>query len=109
MAVNFARILPRRPRPKALVAARARSAMGPQALIIRLSLQGRRMELALGPKSAYSDRGALLSETGPEDRLVLSIFGDGSTPIHGGEKYHRVMAKKVKEVPFTFNPAIKAN
>ena len=26
----------------------------------------------------------------PEDRLVLSIFGDGSAPIHGGEKYHRV-------------------
>src|SRR6185437_6098365 len=26
----------------------------------------------------------------PEDRFVLSIFGDGSAPIHGGEKYHRV-------------------
>src|SRR4029077_15621262 len=26
----------------------------------------------------------------PEDRLVLLIFGDGSAPIHGGEKYHRV-------------------
>src|SRR4029077_20019911 len=31
---------------------------------IRLSLQGRRMELALGPKSAYSDRGALRSAIG---------------------------------------------
>ena len=49
------------------------SAMGPQA-IIRLSLQCRRMELALGPKSAYSERGTLRSES--------------------------VMATKVKEVPF---------
>ena len=55
------------------------SAIGPQALIIRLSLQRRRMELALGPKSAYSDRGALRSEIG-----------------HG----KAVMAKKLKEVPF---------
>ena len=25
-----------------------------------------------------------------EDHFVLSIFGDGSAPIHGSEKYHRV-------------------
>jgi hypothetical protein len=48
--------------------------MGPQALIIRLSLQCRTMELVRRAKSAYSERRALRSES--------------------------VMANKVKEIPF---------
>ena len=50
------------------------SAMGPQALIIRLSLQSRTMELVRRAKSAYSERRALRSES--------------------------VIANKVKEIPF---------
>jgi hypothetical protein len=109
MAVNFARILPRRPRPKALVAGRARPLWDRKRSSFACHSKVAGWNWRWAQSQPILTVGRCEAKPGPEDRLVLSIFGDGSTPIHGGEKYHRVMAKKVKEVPFTFNPAIKAN
>jgi hypothetical protein len=73
MAVNFAGILPRRPRPAALVAARARPLWDRKRSSFACHSNVARWNWC-GAKSAYSERRALRSES--------------------------VMANKVKEIPF---------